>query len=66
MFKALVMACMIANPTDCYEFENTRHPLLTFEACKARAIEKANDINEGLPMKAISWKCQPIPKGRLT
>ena len=66
MFKALVMACMIANPTDCYEFENTRHPLLTYESCKARTIEMANDINRMTQYKAIAWKCVPMKAGELT
>lgn len=66
MYKALVMACYIANPTECFEFENTRHPLQTYEACQARAMEMANDIAERLPMKPVAWKCVPMKQGQLT
>lgn len=66
MFKALVMACLVSNLDQCIEFENARHPLTTYEACKARAMEMANDINRMTQYKAIAWKCSPMKQGTLT
>ena len=66
MFKALVLACLVSNPEQCIEFENARHPLTTYEQCKARAMEMGNDINRMTSFKAISWKCLPMKQGRLT
>lgn len=66
MFQALVLACLISDPTTCWEFENTRHPIKTYEQCVARAMEIATSINERLPnAKAIGWKCIKLPTGKL-
>jgi hypothetical protein len=68
MFKAIVLACAIANPTDCIEFHDTRGPVYsTQEACRERAMEMARDIGEmAHGLMPISWKCKPLRKGMLS
>jgi len=66
MFKALVIACLITNLDECIEFENARHPLHTYESCKSRTMEMANDINRMTQYKAIAWKCVTMKAGELT
>ena len=60
------MTEVVTNLDECIEFENARHPLTTYESCKARAMEMANDINRMTQYKAIAWKCLPIKHGTLT
>jgi len=69
VFEALVLACLIGDPTDCLEFRNTRYnpPLNTYARCKARAMEMGSDVNKHLPnYRAISWKCLPVKEGTFT
>ena len=54
MFKALVVACAIANPKMCVTFEDTMYKLDTEQQCMARVYEMRKDIAENLKhMKAI-------------
>lgn len=67
MFKAILLACAIADPTQCIEFHDTRGPYPTEEKCKERAFEMARDVgkmtNTLMPM---SWRCKPLKKGMLS
>ena len=67
MFKAIVLACYIASPTDCVEFTDTRGPLYKSEReCEARAMELVRAIGKLLPdLRATRWRCQPVRKGML-
>ena len=67
VFQAIVIACSIADLTQCVEFHNARHPLKTREACEERAMQMANDINRiTFDLKAIQWRCFQLKKGALT
>lgn len=67
MFKAILLACAIADPTQCIEFHDTRGPYPTEQKCKERAFEMARDVgkmtNTLMPM---SWRCKPLKKGMLS
>ena len=59
MFKVLVVACMVTNPTQCMFIENTQYPVVyeTFEACKARALEIGSEVPEYMHgYRAITWR----------
>ena len=67
MFKAIVLACAIADPTNCIEFHDARGPYPTIEVCKKRALEMSRDIGEmthGLMPK--KWQGKPLGKGMLS
>ena len=67
MFKAIVLACAIANPADCIEFHDTRGPYDTRAACERRDMEMGRDVGEmthGLMPK--KWRCQALKKGMLS
>jgi hypothetical protein len=67
VFEALVLACLIGDPTDCIQLENTRHPLRTYAQCEARAMEMGSAVNKYMTgYKAISWKCTPLQQGKFT
>lgn len=68
MFKTIVLACMIANPTQCWEYHDTRGPYADRKRCIARAYEMGNmiaEIHDGAIMPR-SFKCRPLSGGRLT
>jgi len=67
MFQALVLACMILQPTVCWQLEDQLGPYKSYERCEARAMEMGRSVH--LHMKGyrpVSWKCQALPKGRLS
>lgn len=67
MFKAIVLACAIANPELCIEFHDTRGPYETREECKARAMEMSRDVGDDLPyLMPTKWRCQALKEGMLT
>ena len=66
MFKAIVLACSIVNPTDCLEFHDIRGPYETQQQCKARAMEMAQQIGERLELMPKAWRCQVLKPGMLT
>ncbi len=68
MFKAIVLACAIATPTECIEFHDTRGPVYpTQEACRERAMEMARDIGEMVHgLRPVKWMCKPLRKGMLS
>jgi len=50
VFKVIVLACSVFNPTECYEYSNTRGAYPSYELCAARAVEMRKEIieiNEG-------------------
>ena len=67
MFKAIVLACAIASPSDCIEFHDVRGPYDTEAKCKSRALEMARDIGERFnDVMPKAWRCQPLPEGTLS
>ena len=58
MFKAIVLACQIANPTICTEVSDDSYRYRSFGECtlRAEAIKKA--IPSALSgFKAVAWRC---------
>ena len=50
MFKVIVLACSVFNPTECYEYHDNSDIYETYEQCQQRAIVMREDIleiNEG-------------------
>jgi hypothetical protein len=67
VFKAIVLACAIAAPTECIEFHDVRGPYATIEACEERAMTMGRDIGEmAHGLMPISWKCKALRKGMLS
>ena len=67
MFQALVLTCMIFQPTECLQLEDQRGPYRSYESCESRAIEMARSVHIYMKgYKPISWKCQALPKGKLS
>jgi len=68
MFKAIVLACMVALPDQCWEYHDTRGPYEDREKCVERAHEMGNDIasiHEGAIMPK-SYMCKILKPGMLT
>jgi hypothetical protein len=62
-----VLACAIANPTECVEFHDSRGPYNTREECKARSLEMSRDIGESFnDIMPKAWRCQQLPEGILS
>jgi len=67
MFKAVVIACAIADPTACITFEDYRGPWPTQRQCEQRAMEMGRDIGEMVHgMQPKMWRCQTLKKGMLS
>lgn len=67
MFKAIVLACQIANPDSCIEFHDVRGPYETLEQCKTRALEISKDIGTDLPfLMPKAWRCPKLKEGMLS
>ena len=67
MFKAIVLACAIAAPTECIEFHDTRGPYASQAECEKRAMSMGRDIGEmAHGLMPISWKCKQLRKGMLS
>jgi hypothetical protein len=67
MFKAILLACAIADPTQCIEFHDIRGPYFTHKECKSRALEMGRDVGEmANGLMPISWRCQPLKEGMLS
>ncbi len=62
MFKTIVLACALADVSQCAEYTDTRGPYPTFEQCESRAYEMSNAIREveGHYMKPIKFKCEKL------
>ncbi len=59
MFKAMIMLCMTAYPTNCVVFEDTTGLKITEEACKVRAAEMAAQVAPMFPMPmTANYKCE--------
>ena len=67
MFKAIVLACAIADVSQCAEYIDTRGPYHTFEQCKARAYEMGNAIMEieGAQVQPVKFKCKKLKGSQL-
>jgi len=67
MFQALVLACMILQPTKCWQLEDQLGPYKTYEKCEVRALEMGKAVHIHMAgYRPVSWKCQALPKGRLS
>jgi hypothetical protein len=67
MFQALVLACMVFQPTVCWQLEDQLGPYKTYEKCEARALEMGRAVHIHMAgYRPVSWKCQALPKGRLS
>tara|TARA_R100001460_G_scaffold25883_1_gene52149 strand:+ start:2815 stop:3024 length:210 start_codon:yes stop_codon:yes gene_type:complete len=67
MFKCLVIACLISNPSYCQVLENTEYPVVykTYDECKVRAMEIASQIPIFLRgYRATKWKCKEVQEGK--
>lgn len=67
MFKAIVLACSLGNPTNCVELHDFRGPWPSYEACVERVHEMSRSIGQ-MPgdLLAKSYKCLPLRKGMLS
>jgi hypothetical protein len=67
MFQALVLACLIFEPTKCWQLEDQRGPYKSYEQCKARAYEMSQAVHIHMRgYRPVSWKCQRLPEGKLS
>lgn len=67
MYQALVLACMVFQPTECWQLEDQLGPYSSYEKCEARAMEMSRSVYMHMKgYRPISWKCQALPKGRLS
>ncbi len=59
MFKAMIMLCMAAYPTNCVVFEDTTGLKATEEACKVRAAEMVAQVAPMFPMPmTANYQCE--------
>jgi len=65
MFKAIVLACVIGAPDNCYEYHSFIYSS-TKENCKIRALEMSRQIGEIANLMPMKWRCQRLEKGQLT
>ncbi len=62
MFKAIVLACQIANPTICTQVSDDSYRYRSFGECAARAEAIKNAIPSALSgFKAVAWRCDKRP-----
>jgi hypothetical protein len=62
MFKAIVLACQIANPEICTEISDETFRYKTFGECALRAEAIKNAIPSALTgFKAVAWRCDKRP-----
>ncbi len=67
MFIALVMACLVNDPSYCTILEDQRGPYETREACKIRATEMSRDVHLHMPFyKPVKFKCKSVSNSALT
>ena len=66
MFKAVVLACIIGAPTECFEFHDIRGPYYTERECRSRALEMSRDVGEIANLMPIKWRCDLLRKGMLS
>lgn len=65
MFKAIVFACSLSSPTDCWEFYDTRGPYETYAQCQNRAYEMGSDIMamnlpHSIDLQPKKFKCKQL------
>ena len=62
MFKVIVLACQIANPTICTEISDETFRYRTFGECAQRAETIKNAVPSALTgFKAVAWRCDKRP-----
>lgn len=66
MYQAIVIACMMAEPSVCITFEGQQWFDLE-RTCKSRALNMASDVHRYYKgYKPTSYKCRFLPNGALT
>jgi hypothetical protein len=63
MFKAFVLMCAIADPSNCYEFSDNRGPYSTRDACIDRVGEMIGAIHSmpnNTEPQSYKYKCVKI------
>ena len=60
MFTAVVIACVIGQPNNCIQFNDTRGPYDQEEVCKTRSYEMARAVLPTLPPVPFQFllKCE--------
>ena len=67
MYIALVMACLVSDPSYCKVLEDQWGPYKSYEACEERALAMGRLVSRHMPgYKAVRWKCNPAGKGQLS
>lgn len=67
MWKAVLLACVIGSETDCLELHDQYGPYKTQEQCVKRIYEMGPLVHKHMPPYVpVSYKCIPLPNGRLT
>ena len=62
MFKTIVLAYLVANPTECWEYTDAWGPYKTREQCVSRAYQMGNailEINKG-KIKPQKFRCDVL------
>ncbi len=57
MFEVLVLACLASDPSNCWEFSDTRGPYETRQQCVERSIEMREAIKEMPDHVPQAYKC---------
>jgi hypothetical protein len=61
MFKTLVMLCAIAQPNQCFVFEDTTGPQQTMQECHQRAVEMEKGLAPFFPVPMMArFKCEKL------
>jgi len=64
MFEALVLVCLISDPTKCQTLADLEGPYKDRQTCIHRAHEIASELPTYLPMYiAMKYMCTQQPKG---
>lgn len=59
MFEAMMLVCMLNQPTNCMEFTDKRGPYETHPKCVVRLQEMIGDITPTIPfVPTILVKCE--------
>ena len=67
MFEALVLVCLISDPTKCHTLADIEGPYSSRKICVQRAYEIAAELSTYLPMYiAKQYMCTEKPKGTRT
>jgi hypothetical protein len=67
MLQAIIIVCLIGNPTQCIMLEDQRGPYNSDRECKARVMEMSEAVHRHMRgYKPISYQCRSLKPGMLT